>query len=142
MSKTIICMYAPANCGKTQTIRHLFIKLGGKRKVFNGKRDFGAEINFGNKKIGFASEGDPGSNQRTDLEQLAQNKCDIIVTASRTKGGTVDNIGDIAQKYKYRVIWISPFYFYDAKQTTKKQCQYFAERNADNIAMYIIDKLI
>ncbi len=142
MSKTIICLYAPANCGKTQTIRSLFLKLGGCKKVLNGTHDFVSDVDFGKKKIGFASQGDPDSNHKEDIGQLAKDKCDIIVTASRTKGGTVDNIDDIAQMYKYRVIWISPFYFYDAQKTTKKQCQYFAERNADNIAMYIIDKLI
>lgn len=142
MSKTIICLYAPANCGKTQTIRSLFLKLGGKKNVLNKSYDIVADVNFGNKKIGFASQGDPGSNQKEDIEQLAIINCEIIVTASRTKGGTVDNVSEIANNYGYTVVWVSPFYFYDAKDATDDLFLYFAERNADNLAKYIIDELI
>ena len=142
MSRTIICLYAKANCGKTKTIRSLFLKLGGDKNVLEGTHDFVGSVNFGNKKIGFVSEGDPGSPQWENIEPLAQNNCDIIVTASRTKGDTVNNIFDIANKYGYTVVWFSPFYFYDVQYASGKMCDYFAERNADSIAQYIIDKLI
>ena len=142
MNKTIICLYAPANCGKTNTIRSIFRKLGGNKNVLNGAHDFVADVNYGHKRIGFASQGDPGSNQRTHIEQLAQNKCDIIVTASRTKGDTVDVIYEIANKYGYTVVWISPFYFNDANYGTVDLFQYLADNNADSIAKYIIDHLI
>ena len=142
MSKTIICLYAPADCGKTKTIRSLFLKLGGDKNVLNGTHDFISDVNYGRKKIGFASQGDPDSSQKENLEKLAQNNCDIIVTASRTKGGTVDNVCEIANKYGYTVVWVSPFYFYDAKDATDDLFLFFAERNADNLAKYIIDELI
>ena len=141
MNKTIICLYAPADCGKTKTIRSLFLKLGGDRKLLDGKHDFVSSMNFGNKNIGFASQGDPYSSQKEDVEGLAKCGHDIIVTASRSRGGTVDNITDVAEKYGYSVVWISPFYFNDADYTTEDLCLYFAERNADSIAKYIIDKL-
>lgn len=139
MNKTIICLYAPANCGKTQTIRKLFFNLGGEKNVLDGTHDFVGSVKFGCKNIGFASQGDPYSSQKEDIEGLAQSGYDIIVTASRTRGGTVDNITDIAKKYAYTVVWISPFYFNDADYTSEDLCLYFAERNADNIAKYIID---
>ena len=142
MKKTIICLYATANCGKTKSIISLFLKLGGDRNVLDGPHDFVSSVCFGNKKIGFVSEGDPGSPQWENLEALAHNNCDIIVTASRTKGGTVNNLHDIANKYDYAVVWISQFYFYDVQYASDELCDYFAERNADNIAQYIIDKLI
>jgi hypothetical protein len=142
MSKTIISLYAKANCGKTKTIKSLFLKLGGDKNVIESKSDFVGSVNFGSKKIGFVSEGDPGSPQWENIEPLAKNNCDIIVTASRTKGDTVYNICDIASKYDYNVVWFSPFYFYDVQYGSDELCLYFAERNADNIAQYIIDKLI
>ncbi len=141
-SRTIICLYATANCGKTKTIRSLFAKLGGDKILLDKSHDFVGVVNFGSKKIGFASEGDPGSPQWENIEPLAQNKCDIIVTASRTKGDTVYNICDIANKYSYTIVWISPLYFYDVQYASEKLCEYFAERNAESIAQYIIDKLI
>lgn len=137
--KIIICLYATANRGKTKTIRGLFLRLGGNKNAFNGKHDFVSEVNFGNKKIGFASQGDPNSTQKADIEQLAMNNCDIIVTASRTKGGTVDNVSEIANRYGYVVVWISPFYFYDEKDATDDLFNCFAEQNAENIAKYIIE---
>ena len=97
---------------------------------------------LGGKKIGFASQGDPDTQQKENIEDHAKNGCDIIVTASRSKGGTVDNVSEIANKYGYTVVWISPFYFYDNKDATEKTYLYFAERNADNIAKYTIDELI
>ena len=106
MKKTIICLYAPANRGKTNTIRSLFIKLGGDKNVLNGTHDFVADVNFGRKKIGFVSQGDPGSPQNENLEKLAQGNCEIIVTASRTKGDTVYAVYDIANKYGYDVVCI------------------------------------
>ena len=142
MSKTIICLYAPANCGKTKTIRCLFLKLGGDKNKYNGECDIVSSVNFGGKIIGFASQGDPNSQQKENLVDLAEEKCDIIITASRSKGGTVDNVRDIAYAYKYDIIWFTPFYLYDAKQDLVDLYQYFAEKNADNIAKYIIDKLI
>lgn len=142
MSRTIICLYAPANCGKTKTIRSLFVKLGGDKNVLNGTHDFVADVNFGNKKIGFASQGDPGSPQKDNLEKLAQNGCEIIVTASRTKGDTVYGVCDVANKYGYTVVWISPFYLNDADYGTEFLFQYFAECNAESIAKYIIDELL
>lgn len=142
MKKTIICLYAPANCGKTKTIRSLFRKLGGGKNVLNGTHDFVADVNFGNKRIGFASQGDPGSNHRACIEQHAKNKCDIIVTASRTKGDTVGVVYDIANIYDYTVVWISPFYFNDANYGTEGLFQHLADNNADSIAKYIIDQLI
>lgn len=142
ITKTIICLYATADCGKTKTIRYLFKRLGGDKKVLARTHDFVGDLNFGNKKIGFVSKGDPGSPQWENIEPLAQNNCDIIVTASRTKGDTVYNICDIANKYGYTVVWISPFFFHDVQYASDELCDYFAERNADNIAQYIIDKLI
>ena len=139
MEKTIICLYAPANCGKTNSIRNLFLKLGGDKNVLNGKHDFVSNVNFGNKSIGFASQGDPGSTQRKDIEELAKCNPDIIVTASRTRGDTVDNVTEIANKYGYTVVWISPFYFYDETQATEMQYSYFVEKNAECIAKYVID---
>ena len=118
MKKTIICLYAPADCGKTKTIIRLFLKLGGDKKKLNGMNDFIADVIFGGKIIGFASQGDPGTQQKKNIEDHAKNGCDIIVTASRSKGDTVDNVSKIANKYGYKVVWVSPFYFYDKKDAT------------------------
>lgn len=142
ITKTIICLYATADCGKTKTIRYLFKRLGGDKKVLAGTHDFVGEVNFGGKQIGFVSHGDPRSSQFEDLEVFAQNGYDIIITASRTKGITFENVCKIATVYGYTVVWVSPFYFDDAAQASDELCDYFAERNADNIAQYIINKLI
>ena len=41
--KIIICLYAPADCGKTKTIRSLFLKLGGDRDALK-KDDIIADV--------------------------------------------------------------------------------------------------
>lgn len=142
IGKTIICLYAPANCGKTESIRSLFLKLGGDKKVINETHDFVAIVLWGNKKIGFASQGDPGTPQEENLEKLVQSGCDIIVTASRTKGNTVYSVCDIANMHGYSVVWISPFYYNDVNNATDETEELYrnsAERNSDNIAKLIMN---
>ena len=140
--KTIVCLYAPANSGKTKTIRSLFVKLGGDKRTIEQNYDFTDDVCFGKKMIGFVSQGDPGTPLFKNLEQYAQKGHEIIVTASRTKGGTVDDVCNVAMQYGYNVVWISPAYLNDASYGTDDIFLHFADRNADSLMRYIIDQLI
>jgi len=72
--------------------------------------DIYAILDYRNRKIGIASMGDPGSGQEEYLRRMVEEeRCEIIVCASRTKGGTVDCVDRYARKYGYRLVWLSPF---------------------------------
>lgn len=117
MKKTIFCLFAPANSGKTNSIRRvdeILQSYGAKhvKDLLEGY-DFCKEYMFRTYKIGILSLGDPGSEQSSYLEQLANDDCAIIVCASRSKGATCDAVSKIAANYDERY-WISPLYEYDS----------------------------
>lgn len=116
MKKTILCLFASANSGKSRSIRRvdeILQSYGAKTvKVLFDEYDFCKEYMFRCHKIGVLSLGDPDSAQPKYLRQLANDECDIIVCASRSKGTTCKAVSDIATKYDDKY-WISPLYEYD-----------------------------
>lgn len=116
MKKTILCLFGPANAGKTSTIRRvdeILQSYGAKLvKVLFEEYDFGKEYMFRGHKIGILSLGDPGSAQSEHLDHLAIDECDIIICASRSKGTTCDAVSKVASS-NYDRYWISPLYEYD-----------------------------
>lgn len=118
MGKTILCLFAPANTGKTSSIRLVDEKLQsyGAKLIKNlvEENDICKEYWFRNHKLGILSLGDPNSDQSDYLKQLANDDCEIIVCASRSKGTTCDAVSEISAK-GYVLYWISPLYEYDGK---------------------------
>lgn len=92
----IIAMQGAANKGKTSTIRNAYerFKTRGRIELFQPiGNDLEAIITMpDNKKIGFYSQGDCPENTLHNIETAEKWECDILVTAVRTKGGTVDVI--------------------------------------------------
>jgi hypothetical protein len=117
MEKTILCLYAPANSGKTSTIRlvdEMLQSRGAKSlKILSDDSDICKEYLYRNNRIGILSLGDPGSEQSDYLKQLSDDECKIIVCASRSKGSTCDAVSKIVDKSDRRY-WISPLYEYDS----------------------------
>ena len=94
IEKTIICLSAAASKGKTLTIRKLYEKLGG---VYNtDEHDFVGCIMYGKYKIGCISYGDPVTSPEETIKKLLNDEnCDIVVSASRSYGGTVEKVKDL-----------------------------------------------
>lgn len=137
--KVIICLYAPANKGKTSTIRKVYELLGGKKEVLESSYEISDVVMRGNIKIGCESLGDPDSDQKEWLEELLKKQCDIIVTASRTKGDTVGNVDALAEQYEYSIKWISPIYGYEIEKDDILDI--FHQANAE-VVISLIDKII
>ena len=117
MKKSIICLYGPANTGKTSSIRwvdEILQSYGVKLvKVLLDENDICKEIVFRNHKVGLLSLGDPDSGQLNYLNQLADDECEVIVCTSRSKGATCDAVTQIVSIYNYELYWISPLYEYN-----------------------------
>ncbi len=116
MQKTIIVVKGTKKQGKTESITTLFSILENEgHKTFectttqNTKETVGT-IMYHSTKIGFCSIGDPNSSQKDNLEKLIfEENCDIIITASRTRGETVNNIANLAKVNNYTIIWTSNY---------------------------------
>lgn len=137
MKKTIICLSAPADTGKTTTIWKLFEQLGGKNREYYPEVE--DSINYRGHKIGCMSTGDPGSSQKESLEKLLKEDCDIVVAASRSYGKTVEDADELAKQYGYDFIRISLLFMYT--EVGKNLFNLSIEANVRFI-LNIIDKLI
>lgn len=65
---------------------------------------------YNNKLVGIESYGDPGSAQGETLDDFAAQGCEVIICASRTRGGTRNRVEQIASKFGYQLITTSNFY--------------------------------
>lgn len=137
--KVIICLYAPANKGKTSTIRKVYELLGGREDFLKSSYEISDIVMRGDIKIGCESLGDPDSDQKEWLEELMKKQCDIIVTASRTKGDTVGNVDALAEQYGYAIKWISPIYGYEEEK--EHILEIFHQANAE-VIINLINKII
>lgn len=118
MKRTILCLIAPHNRGKTSTIRRvdeILQSYGAKliEVLFEDNKDFCKKYIFRSHKVGILSFGDPGSAQPECLQKLANDNCEVIICASRFKGATCTAVSNIESKYDERY-WISPLYEYDS----------------------------
>ena len=113
---TLIVVYGREGAGKSPGIVGTYKKLSGEDPVMKNKNDMRRDwvVLSDEKKIGFASEGDPKSGQKSDIKFLMDHECNIILCACRAtftthRNGsqeTVNNIYDLASTYGYEIIWI------------------------------------
>ena len=137
---TFICLYAPANSGKSRSIRRVdeILQSYGAKVISTlfDEYDFAREYTFRNKKIGILSLGDPDSAQDDWLAKIVNDDCDIIVCASRTKGATCDIVSS-KLKQGDSLYWISPLYEYESSLPSPLQAD-MQEYNAQFIIKYIL----
>lgn len=118
---TIIAVYGRQNEGKSETIKNVCkILLANFPNVIpsipiqdiNYNSDILLTIQLGTILIGIESQGDPNSRMIYDdtVKDLVNQKCDIIICATRTDGMTVQKVDNIAASFQYRVIWKSSYY--------------------------------
>ena len=113
--KTLIVIYGQEGAGKSPSVIGTYKKLSGKNPDMKNKNDMRPNwvVLSDEKKVGFASEGDPQSDQKRDIKSLIDNGCSIILCACRAaftthRNGsqeTVNNIYDLASAYGYEIIW-------------------------------------
>ena len=125
--KTIIAVKESAEKGKTHAVKEAarrfpfqsveYFDYNGNNIPQNEKGEIicrgTINVNGNEKTIGFSSEGDYRSVVDNALKVIICGETievDVIVTASRTRGGSVDAINDFAAKHGYDVIWTSLYH--------------------------------
>ena len=123
--KKIIALWGRADIGKTTTLNYLIRLLDkskeGEERPLN--KDRRVVISYGNKKIAVTTLGD----------NFEKNDCDILVTATRTRGKTVDTINKYCKENKAEVIWIK-------KEISETSAHLINQKQAKDIQT-MIDKL-
>ena len=106
--KKIIALYRRAETGKTSTL-NLLIELLDKNKKVEEIRlteDRRVSISYGNKKIAVTTWGDNGFELKENINYFENEDCDILVTATRTRGETTEILNDYAKEINTEIIWI------------------------------------
>jgi hypothetical protein len=104
--KKIIGLYGLPNTGKTTTLKRL-IGLFGE----NANRENPVIIDdYRRKKIVIAPGGDTPGVVKANVETFKEKKADILVSATRTKGGSQDALKEHAKKIGTDVIWVGKNY--------------------------------
>lgn len=134
IDKTIICLSARANSGKTTSIRELFLLLTGHYPKRDG--DFLSIVQDKNVEhgIGISSVGDSWGN-REPIEKLIKVGCEIIVCASRTSKDTVNTVYELASNNQYRVIQIAALH--GEHNNTIENYELYSRKNAETIEEFI-----
>ena len=106
--KQIIALCGRSNTGKTNTLNYLIGLLDKSQEadITALTRDRRVVISYNNKKIAITTCGDNGEELKRNIKFFEENGCDILVTATRSKGETKDIINRYAQKIKTNIIWI------------------------------------
>lgn len=104
--KVIIALYGPENTGKTTTLNFLIELLGGTR----GEGDRRILLPYGEKKIAITTWGDNKWQLQGNVDFFKKESCDIYVTATRTRGGSVVELEKFEKKIGAEIIWISKSY--------------------------------
>lgn len=100
--KKIIGLYGRANTGKTTTLKRL-IRLFGEKA--NGEKPVTID-DYRGKKIVIAPGGDTLGVVKANVKTFKEEKADILVSATRTKGGSQDALKEHAKKIGTDVIWV------------------------------------
>lgn len=144
--KTIFALFATTDKGKSQTLRHfakLFLEAYPKARIIYStdkaiqeKGDFRLVVKTGNVTVGINTAGDdPAPFKKEFIELTEKYDCNVIVCATRTRGGTADTIHDFADKNRHvEVIWSSPY------QTNSNDEEIQQQRNKIK-AKHILDLL-
>lgn len=128
--KVIIALYGPANKGKSKTINLLIKLLGGSES----DKERRVTLIYEDKKIAITTYGDNGFELNKNTEFFKEESCDILVTATRTKGGSIKALEtfETAKEIGRKAIWIAKSYLeYDpSPKKDLKESLYSSQRNA------------
>lgn len=106
--KTIIVLYRRANTGKTTTLNYL-IRLLDKSKEGETHpltEDRRVVISYDNKSIAVTTQGDNKYEIEENVKFFEKEDCDILVTATRSRGQTTDIIDKYHKEINAKIIWI------------------------------------
>lgn len=115
MKKTIITIWGNASTGKSSTAKLVYDQFLNNYRDLITSIDDGPQNTFDITKIfkcinvivGIESQGDPSSNIFSSLPKFVDNKCELIICTTRTRGKTADEVNRISEEFNYNVIWLS-----------------------------------
>jgi hypothetical protein len=91
----------------------------------SGENDKIAIFERKNLRIGITSIGDTKKQVDKSVRELVEARCDVIVTATRTSGGTIEAFNQISKEHGYKDIW------FDKNKNVDWYCERWPHKGSD-----------
>jgi len=116
--KKIIALYGKGDSGKTSTLNLLIDLIVSENKGIpmairaeeELRKDCRAVLSYKGKIIGVGTWGDSKDEVEKNCKFFKEKNCDIMFTATRTRGETCDTIKDFAFKNRFSLEWMKKKY--------------------------------
>ena len=122
----IIALYGHGNCGKSDTLNRLKMLLRAAGRSISSKPHPWCEqpeaFLYRGKVICVAPAGDDMNAISGNIRYFDSKKCDVAITACRSKGITVKLLLDLASNIKSDITWVQKSYEHCLSQSTQGLC--------------------
>ena len=114
MKRLVIADRGCSDLGKSAAVKCVYylLKSEGYRlelEKWQYREEYGdikAIFNFDGVKVGIESQGDPGYDMESTIDEFVEKGCEIIVTACRTKGSTFVKVRDyLGKELGFDIVW-------------------------------------
>lgn len=122
----IIGLYGHGRCGKSSTLNELKEILRGAGKSISSKPHPNSDTAETFEYRGMVVCVAPGGDTRRIVEDnccyFKMKGCDVAISATRTKQGSVDALKEFAEKEGTEVEWVQKSYEYNLSAATQAKC--------------------
>ena len=122
----IIALYGHANCGKSNTLNRLKMMLRSAGKSISTIPHPWCEqpetFLYKGLVVSVAPAGDDMNTISSNIRYFDSKKCDVAITASRSKGVTVRLLLDLASNIGTDIEWVQKSYEHSLSQSTQGLC--------------------
>lgn len=122
----IIGLYGHGQCGKSETLNELkeLLRKAGKSISLSEHPycEMPETFEYQGRIVCVAPAGDTREIVEANCRYFKQKGCDVAISATRTKGGSVDALNEFADSEGVKVEWIAQSYEYNLSEETQKMC--------------------
>ena len=122
----IIGLYGHEKCGKSETLNELkeLLRTVGKSISLSEHPycEMPETFEFKGLIVCVAPGGDTRKIVERNCRYFKAKRCDVAISATRTKWGSVDALKEFAEKEGVEIEWIPKSYEYILSQSTQKMC--------------------
>lgn len=122
----IIGLHGHGQCGKSETLNELkeLLRKAGKSIPLapHPYCEMPETFEYQGRRVCVAPAGDTREIVEANCRYFKQKGYDVAISATRTKGGSVDALNEFAAKEGVEVEWIAKSYEYNLSEETQKLC--------------------
>jgi len=122
----IIGLYGHSNCGKSATLNYLKELVRTEGKSISSKphpnTDKPETFEYKEQIVCVAPGGDNEDVVRANVRYFKSKNCDVAITATRCKGGSVTELHKFGKEKGVMIEWVPKSYEYNLSDDTQQHC--------------------